>query len=255
MRIFLVTVFVLCSFLIQSQTRNILFLGNSYTQVNNLPQLTSDVASSAGKTLTFQTNTPGGYTLMEHSTNSTSIAKIMQGNWDFVVLQEQSQRPSLPIEKVETDVFPYAFSLDSMVREYSPCGETIFYMTWGRENGDASNCSWWPPVCSYSGMDSLLSQRYMMMGNDNNAVVSPVGALWKYIRSQYSDIQLYASDGSHPSPIGSYAAACCFYTVVFRDDPMQITYDFNLDATQALNIREAAKLIVYDSLTNWWTGK
>ena len=199
MRIILVAFLVLYSFIVQTQTRNVLFLGNSYTQVNNLPQLTSDVAFSAGKTLNFESNTPGGYTLMGHFTNSVSLNKIMQANWDFVVLQEQSQRPSLPIEQVEVDVFPYAVSLDSMVRKYNPCGETMFYMTWGRKNGDASNCSWWPPVCTYSGMDSLLSMRYMMMGNDNSASVSPVGALWNYIRLHYPEIELYSSDESHPS--------------------------------------------------------
>ena len=50
-------------------------------------------------------------------------------------------------------------------------------MTWGRENGDQSNCQSWPPVCTYEGMDDLLRERYMIMANDNNALVAPVGAV------------------------------------------------------------------------------
>ena len=115
----------------QAQSKKALFLGNSYTAFNNLPQMVAEVALSAGDTLIFDSNTPGGFTLEGHSTNEGSLNKIKSGNWDFVVLQEQSQRPSLPIEQVMENVFPYAHILDSIINEFNPCGETAFYMTWG----------------------------------------------------------------------------------------------------------------------------
>jgi len=239
----------------QSQTKRVLFLGNSYTNVNNLPQMLADVAASTGDTLEFDSNTPGGYTLKGHSTNATSLAKLKAGNWDYVVLQEQSQLPSLPIEQVETEVFPYAKLLDSIINAENACAETVFYMTWGRKNGDASNCAAWPPVCSYLGMDSLLSLRYRMMADSNNAIVSPVGAVWKYIRQNFSQIELYQADESHPSVAGTYAAACSFYTALFRKDPTQITFNATLSTTDAANIRAATKLMVYDSLMNWHIGE
>jgi hypothetical protein len=251
----IIPILVLMSFFVQGQTKRVLFLGNSYTFVNNLPQITSDIASSVGDTLIFEKNTPGGYTLQGHSSNATSLDLIMQGNWDFVVLQEQSQRPSLPAIQVEQLTFPYAQILDSIINENNPCGETMFFMTWGRKNGDASNCAAWPPVCTYEGMDSLLHLRYMMMADSNNAVVSPVGAVWHYIRDNYPGIELYSTDESHPSTAGSYAAACCFYTSVFRKDPLQITYDYLINTTDAANIRAATKVIVYDSLLDWHIGE
>ena len=206
--LFLFFVLVLYSSAIaQSNIKRALFLGNSYTYVNNLPQMVADVASSTGDSLIFDSNTPGGYTLEGHSTNATSLAKIAMGNWDYVVLQEQSQRPSFPINQVITDVFPYARFLDSVINAQNICAETAFYMTWGRKNGDASNCAVWPPVCTYSGMDSLLRLRYMMMADSNDAIVSPVGAVWNFIRQNYPLIELYQADESHPSVAGSYAAA------------------------------------------------
>ncbi|MFM9004523.1 MAG: hypothetical protein ACKOSR_03320, partial [Flavobacteriales bacterium] len=80
-------------------TKRVLFLGNSYTSVNNLPAMTQACALSAGDSLIIDSNTPGGYTFEGHSTNAISLQKIALGNWDFVVLQEQSQRPSFPIEQ------------------------------------------------------------------------------------------------------------------------------------------------------------
>jgi hypothetical protein len=86
-------------------------------------------------------------------------------------------------------------------------------------------------------------------------VVSPVGAVWRYIRQNYPEIELYSSDESHPSTAGSYATACSFYTAIFRKDPLQVTYDYTLDPTDAANIRFAAKAVVYDSLLNWHIGE
>jgi hypothetical protein len=238
----------------QSKSKKVLFIGNSYTGVNNLPQMVGDIAVSVGDTLLFESNVPGGYTLKRHSTNVATLDKIRAGNWDYVVLQEQSQYPSFPIEQVENDVFPYARFLDSIVKLKNPCSETVFYMTWGRKNGDPSNCASWPPVCTYAGMDSLLKLRYTMMADSNRAVLSPVGVVWNYIRKKFPQISLYQPDESHPSIAGTYAAACVFYAVLFRKDPAQITYNGVLTASEAENIRNAAKWMVYDSLAKWRVG-
>jgi len=237
-----------------NQTKKVLFIGNSYTYVNNLPELTRILALSASDTLVYDSNTPGGQTFQGHFADVTSTGKIAQGTWDVVVLQEQSQRPSFPEGQVAVEVFPYARKLDSLVRLANPCTETMFYMTWGRKNGDAANCGFFPPLCTYQGMDSLLYLRYMQMTEQNEAVVSPVGVLWHYLRDTHPEIELYASDESHPSLAGTYAAACSFYSTIFSESPLLITDNSTLDPAQALIIREAAKLIVFDNLTKWLVG-
>jgi len=248
------SILVLFCLLAHGQTKRVLFLGNSATYVNDLPKMIDEIANSMGESLYIESNTLGGYTLKDHSADSTSLNKIMQGNWDFVVLQG-SLLPSLPIEQVEIDVFPYAHYLDSVINVYNPCGETMFFMTWGKKNGDASNCAEWPPVCTYNGMDDLLRLRYRMMADSNNAVVIPVGAVWRYIRKNYPSIELYVPDEIHPSVAGSYAAACCFYTAFFRKDPSLITYDFTLNPSTAENIITAVKQVLYDSLSFWHIGE
>ncbi len=236
------------------ESKQVLFLGNSYTYVNDLPQLLNDAAASVGDNVITDQNTPGGYSLEGHSTNAISLDKIRQGNWDFVVLQEQSQRPSLQDEYVEVNVYPYAQRLNDTIVKYNFCSETAFYMTWGRENGDASNCSIRPPVCTYEGMDDLLKERYLFMANDNEAITSPVGAVWRYLRDNDLNIDLYSSDGSHPSLAGSYTAAITFYTVIFKKDPTFITFNSTLSETDATIIKDAVKIVVYNNLTEWFIG-
>lgn len=239
----------------QKDTLNILFLGNSYTQFNNLPSMVETLIEETGVEVITDANTPGGYTLKQHSTNATSIQKIKQGVWDFVVLQEQSQLPSFPLGQVQQETFPYAKTLDTLITKHNPCAETIFYNTWGRKNGDAGNCGFWPPVCTYEGMDSMLALRYKYMADTNKALVSPVGPVWRNIRENYPTINLYTSDESHPSIYGSYAAAVSFFAVITRKDPTFITNNFGFTQIDADNIKQAAKEVAYNQLNNWNVGE
>lgn len=228
----------------------VLFVGNSYVYTNNLPQATADIAASCGDTLNFSSSAPGGYTFQQHLSNTTTQSLISQGGWNFVILQEQSQLPSFPISQVENECFPYAQQLSQMIREKGN-EEVAFYMTWGRKNGDASNCANYPPLCTYEGMDSLLYERYTMMAEQNSAVISPVGRVWHYLRTHHPEIELYNSDESHPSVAGTYAAAATFYTILFKKSPLNAS-GLTLDANTAAAIRQAAQTVVFDSLDFWY---
>lgn len=249
---FLVTLFVLGLSISSSaqQHVNALFIGNSYTSVNNLPQMVAQIAGSLSDTLTYQSNTPGACTFMQHCQNQ-SMTLVRQGGWDAVILQEQSQYPSFPDSQVAQEVMPYARQLVDSVYAASPCAEPMFYMTWGRKNGDASNAVYFPPLGTYAGMDSLLALRYRQMADENDASLCPVGRVWHWLRDHNPEIELYQSDESHPSPAGTYAAACSFYTLLFRRDPAAITYNASLDASVAATIRQAVRQVVYDSLSYW----
>jgi hypothetical protein len=231
----------------QGQVMHVLFLGNSYTSVNNLPQLVADVAASAGDTLIFDSYTVGGYTLNQHFADSNAVNKIKAGGWDYVVLQDQSQVPALPDYDAAGGIL-----LSELTRQYNPCARPLFYMTWGRKNGDALNCASWPPVCTYEGMDSLLHSSYVELAITTHSEVSPVGATWKFIRENYPAVELYQPDESHPSAEGSYAAACSFYASIFKKDPALVTYNYIADTASAAMIRDAAHHVVYDSLPSWF---
>lgn len=230
--------------------KKVLFLGNSYIQVNNLPAMVASIAESMGDTMAYGSNTPGGCTFEMHCGNN-SMRLICEGGWDVVVMQEQSQLPAFPIELVEEMVYPFARQLVDSVAAFNPDAEPMFFMTWGRKNGDTEFGSDYPMMSTYEGMDSLLYARYMAMAEQNNASVCPVGRVWHYLRDHYGEIELYQPDGSHPSMAGSYAAACAFYTLFFGRDPDSIAYDAGLGMSTARNIRTAVHAVVFDSLWQW----
>ncbi len=218
--------------------------------MNNLPWLVQQVAQDMGDELTYESNTPGGCTFSQHCTNN-SMTMIQQGGWDVVVLQEQSQLPSFPPSQVENECFPYAARLVDSVYANGDCTEPMFYMTWGRKDGDGRNGQFYPPLATYEGMDSLLYHRYMYMGEANDASVCPVGRVWRVLREQHSDIELYSSDGSHPSEAGSFAAAVAFYTMIYERSPEQLNYSYTLDPSTATIIKRVVKNVVFDSLDKW----
>jgi|TARA_Y100000994_G_scaffold249623_1_gene262777 hypothetical protein len=234
-------------------TLKVLYIGNSYIANNDLPNIISSIANSMGDYIFFESSLIGGATLQSHTSNINTNNLIMDGDWNYIVLQEQSQYPSFPMWQVVQDVFPYANQLCNLIDQYNECNETIFFMTWGRENGDQSNCDSWPPVCTYEGMDDLIYERYMMMANDNNAIINPVGAVWRHIRDYEYDLDLYSSDGSHPSFLGSYVAGVCFYTTFFQKNPLEIPWNnkYGISENEVSLIHEVVKQVVYDNLGEW----
>ena len=248
---FFITLSLCTALSLCAQNPRVLFIGNSYTSCNDLPDMFANISNSAGHPIFQESNTPGGIKFMEHVANQ-SMTYLQQGNWDYVILQEQSQYPAFSITQVERDCFPYAARLVDSARKYSECAKIMFYMTWGRKNGDKDNCPNIEAVCTYEGMDDRLYERYMMMGNNNNADVAPVGAVWRYLRTHHLDtIVLYQSDESHPTMAGTYLAACTFYAMIFQENPSLLEDNISVPLATKQIIRDAVKLIVFDSLSKW----
>jgi len=245
---------VLLSVGANAQTR-ILFLGNSYTAVNSLPSLVYELAAAAGDTIVVDSNTPGGYTFNAHSTNATTLAKIASQDWDFVVLQEQSQIPSFSPGQVANDCYPYAQILVDSIRANNPCTEPVFYMTWGRKFGDQNNCASFPPVCTYDGMQWQLRRSYLELSQLHQATVAPVGMAWHTSIQADSALNLYTGDNSHPNIYGSYLAACTFYATFFEQTPVGNTYvPSGITAAEATFLQNAAANTVLDSTIHWRIG-
>jgi len=238
---------------LQAQPRRlkVLFLGNSFTATNDLPLTTANIAASMGDTLVYDSNCPGGFTLEQHASAAASLSKIAAGDWNYVVLQEQSQRPAFSDAQVADEVFPYAHQLDSMVHAQNACARSVFYMTWGYPDGDPSNCPVFPPICTYEGMDSMLHLRYMQMSSANAGIVSPVGQVFNELFRTASTLNLLMPDRMHPSAIGTYAAGLTFYTILFRKDPLLVPYTGPLAFWDANIIQHIVHDLVYMDPAKW----
>lgn len=245
---------LICLFVLNAnaqETKKVLFIGNSYTYYNNLPLLIQNLATANGDVLIKDENTPGGTSFNWHSTNANTLSKIKAKDWDYVVMQDQSQIPSFSPGQVATDSKPYAKILCDSIKANNACTKAMFYMTWGREYGDASNCGAYPPICTYDGMQQRLRESYLEMTTENEAECAPVGMAWKKVREDFPVINLYAGDSSHPSLEGSYLAACVIYTSMFHKSTVGVSFISTLDSTTAFRLQTIASATVLDSLDVW----
>ncbi len=238
LRVFLATVlsFGFLS-LVEAADKNlrILFIGNSYTgQVKQSIEGFFRASPHSGAELEFIT--PGGRTLAQHLSNEKTTAKIEEGAWDFVVLQDQSQTPA---------VFPDKFA--KAARELSRLieksgAQTVFYQTWGRRDGDKQNPKMFP---TYGSMQKALSKEYQTAARKYDALLAPVGDAWAMVRSENKDlgVRLYKGDGSHPSKAGALLAASVFYRVLTGDSSSEISFMGGVEASDAKVIREVVSKI------------
>jgi hypothetical protein len=240
----------------QGLQRKALFLGNSYTYVNNLPALTAALANSSGDSLFFGSNTPGGFTLgwqpIAHCTDPVSLAKIREHPWDFVILQEQSQTPAIPILR-DSCMFPGSAILRDSVIASLPCARVLFFQTWGRRFGGVQ--CFVPNYCSaafadFDQMQDSLTKSYKMVADSFSGWIAPAGEAWRLVINQYG-IVLHDVDDSHPNIKGSYLTACVFYDCIFGKHSTGLSFTAGLQADSALLLQEAADSIVFGYAASW----
>ena len=256
-RLILALVFGLSLFLTGSaQTTKVLFLGNSYTGWNDLPNIFKELAIEAGDSVSVEGNIIGGYTLgipgAGHLYNNTSTNMIGRGDWNYVILQEQSQMPTIPFYR-DNYTFPAADSLNKIIQQHNTCAQTVFYMTWGRKYGGEqcidTHCS--PVFVDYFHMQDSLESAYMNMTLSNEAMCAPVGISWSNSIANGDPIELFDTDASHPSLAGSYLAACTFYASIFLKSPVGINYYAGLAPADAAYLQEIAETAVLTDPEQW----
>jgi hypothetical protein len=234
-----VLLFLVFPAMLFADSTRVMFVGNSYTSVNDLPTLFKNVSASLGKNVYTEMSAPGGYSFDMHLLYTETLTGIAKGNWDYVVLQEQSQMPTIEYFRYNY-TYPSARKLDSIIKSYN--SNAMFFMTWGRRYGGIqcidTSCS--PPFVNFAHMQDTLSSAYKMIANELGDAVCQVGNVWRLSVNTDSTVILWDSDLSHPSLAGSYLAACAFYAQIFHASPIGAGYTAGLPAATALYLQTIA---------------
>jgi len=177
----------------------ILFIGNSYTSVNELPRLVAGLAQAGGRKVEVAQVTPGGCTLEQHVQTSGAMQQIRSRKWDVVVLQEQSMLPVVDPEKM----YKAARILHAEIQKQG--AQTVFFLTWARQN--------------MPEMQDGLNKAYFGIAKELGATVAPVGIAWRQALAADPKLVLHNPDKSHPNAQGSYLAACVLYATLLGKSP------------------------------------
>jgi len=199
--------------------KKVLFIGNSYTDFNEGLdyQLLKFAPNSKAARIS-----PGGYTLQNHWEDANTLQTIRTGEWDVVILQEQSQTPV-------TNYKAFAEYTQKLNEEIKATGaETILFMTWER-----------PDSIQYGVTTSQLANNYTFLSQQLGIKVAPVGLAFANALRERPALVLYSEDG-HPTLQGTYLAAAVFYGIIYDQSPVGINYNAGMSDEEVLFLQNIA---------------
>jgi hypothetical protein len=184
----------------------VLFVGNSYTSVNDLPSILVRMAARArpAVTMTAESVLVGGATLRTHWESSGAQGRLRGEPWDAVVLQGQSVEPLW-----QPEVFAaHADRFGALARERDV--RPLWFATWARRADSDVYAERWSGG-AVDAMTVALERGYASARARNGGALARVGEAWRRSLAMRPSLTLHDGDGSHPTIAGSYLAACVLY--------------------------------------------
>ena len=212
----------------QNQTvHRVLFIGNSLTVANDLPEIVRSLARSSGDRLDYRTVAFADHSLEDHWNRPEARRAIAEGQWTTVVLQ---QGPSA-LPESQRLLREYTRRFDEVIRRIG--ARTALYMVW--------------PSNARRGDFPGVSASYAAAARDVNGLLLPAGEAWLAAWRRDREMPLYSTDGFHPSAAGSYLAALVITQRLTGRSPIGLPatlsgarLSLTLPAAQARVLQEAA---------------
>lgn len=173
---------------IDSKTEiSILFIGNSLTYTNNLPKLIKKTGKKKNLIIKTQMIAFPNYSIADHWNDEKVQENIAQNKHDYVIIQ---QGPSSQIEGREM-LIDYGKKYNDLCKKSNT--KLCYFMVW-------------PSLNYYHSFDYVI-KNYSDAAIINNAILLPVGKIWKEHFDRTKNLNYYSSDGFHPSLEGSQITA------------------------------------------------
>ena len=181
----------------------VLFVGNSYTYYNDMPDLFREKAEKLEYDATVASVTKGGYYLKAFANPQDEYGQILRQTvegqeYDVVVLQDQSCNPIQDREGFLTAIGALKSLLEKQTTHF------VLYATWGRKEG----CPKLEELeLTTETMTQALAEAYQEAADRYGMKIAHVGRAFSAFRKVFPDVDLYNEDLSHPSVEGSNLAA------------------------------------------------
>ncbi len=181
----------------KKDTIRVLFVGNSYVYYNNLAQMIGLLTDSMKTKIICKKSTAGGATLGEHWNGAKGLQSkqaITKEKYDIVVIQDNSM---WPLRYPDSVLFHGKLFCD-LIKQTG--AKPYIYNTWSRKKTPETQ--------------TAINHVYEELGRQNNAVVVPAGNCWAKAIELQPGIELYHSDESHPSALGTFLVALSFIKTI-----------------------------------------
>ncbi len=183
-----------------------LFLGNSLTYYNNLPELVKLIAACDSVKLTYHSISLPNYALIDHWNDGKAQQEIKSGGYNFIIVQ---QGPSAQTEG-RTYLLDYGLKFDALCDQHN--AKLVSYMVW--------------PAKSRSFDFPAVFESYKLLADSARAIFCPAGSAWQKVWESYPEFKLYGPDDFHPDYRGSLLAALVIYGSIMQRTDLSFA-DYN----------------------------
>lgn len=201
--------------------KRVLFVGNSYMYYNDsLHNHVNRIASAADpslqKLIQYKSATIGGAPLWHHNIQHLTTPGNLgiKEAFELVIMQGNSTDALADGSRARFREKVIEFS--EVIRQRG--GQVALYMTPAHIR---------PSKAASPDMMRKTEDMYVSAGNEIKALVIPAGLAFEEAYRQRPDIKLHQDyDGSHPTLIGTYLAACTVYASVYNKPCSGNSYDY-----------------------------
>jgi hypothetical protein len=226
----------------------VLFVGNTLTSDNGMPQMLSDLADAdPERQPIFAVRYARRGSTLEDALDDRRLTSLLEDErWNYVVLQEHSQLASRPDER-KTHMIPAATALAGMAHRAG--AQTVLFSTGAYADGDEDGVD----DDTYQAMQTRLNVGYYRVALKLSALLAPVGSAWGQALYRQPGLGYpWADDGRRPSATGSYLTACVFYPLLTGLDPRGNSFTAGLDRAEARRLQELAWRAVRQTYPSSW---
>lgn len=212
----------------------VLFVGNSHTFVHDVPGTVQRFGDAAERPIWVEQHVVGGASLEQHLNNRDVHRRIADGDWDYVVLQEQSLRPAFDQRGYVADVGRFS----GLIRQHG--AEPVIYATWPRARG-GQFYSQSPRFDTQDGLRTALDRAFRKAQTSYTARLAPVGSAWAVFEDGSSGASLTAADGNHATSLGAYLAAAVIFQALTGQEARELSVErAGVSQTLGRKLRAAA---------------
>ncbi|ASK30562.1 hypothetical protein CEY12_10775 [Chryseobacterium sp. T16E-39] len=192
-----------------AQADNVLFIGNSMTYFNDMPELFKSIAVSKGKNIEVTSHTVGGAGFLNHVNDASLFLKIKSKNYKYVIMQPgtgESAGASNPV----TLTAQRGNMIKDSIRKYSPCSKIFLYeIPYGVP---AQN-----EYATYFAVQKMIKDSITKMSTLMQVEIIPAGEAARAHYTATEDLALHGSfNDVHPSLQGSYLVASTVFSTIFQ---------------------------------------
>lgn len=183
----------------------LLFIGNSHSSSNGLPNLVTRLIESAEQEKTANAGLVPGYRFLDERVNDgVTLESLKARQWTHVFLQAQKYSTT-------GRYFYSTVAAQEWIRKVKTLEATpVMFPEWPRYRNKEEG--------------QRIYELHLLIASQEAACVAPVGPVWDASMARHPNIKLHAADGNHSNLNGALLTAYVFFQIITEKPANVLSY-------------------------------